>query len=115
VITHCIHCSNLIEFRQGFWRSTSGTITCPALSGIPAPHQPPAAERLAARVASGATITLDDVAPIARESHPEGLQFVAIDRAVMRGQEHICTAVSNTFARRIARALNLHKPNSRGV
>lgn len=43
------------------------------------------------------------------------LQFVAVGRAVMRGAEHIATATSNTFARRIARALNLHKPNSRGV
>lgn len=52
-------------------------------------------------------------APIARESSTK--QFVAVDRAVMRGQEHICTAVSHTFARRIARALNNHTPNSRGV
>lgn len=40
--------------------------------------------------------------------------FVAVARSVMRGQEHIATAVSHTMALRIARALNLHKTNSRG-
>lgn len=48
------------------------------------------------------------------DSRPN-LQFVAIGRSVMRGADHIATAVSNTFAQRIARALNRHKPNSRGV
>jgi hypothetical protein len=43
------------------------------------------------------------------------VRFVAVGASVMRGAEHIATAVSNTFARRIARALNDHKPNSRGV
>jgi hypothetical protein len=46
---------------------------------------------------------------------PAVVQFVAVGASVMRGAEHIATAVSNTFARRIARALNEHKPNSRGV
>jgi hypothetical protein len=53
--------------------------------------------------------------PIARESAAKDQKFVAVDRSVMRGREHIATAVSANFARRIARALNLHKPNSRGV
>jgi hypothetical protein len=43
------------------------------------------------------------------------IRFVAVGASVMRGPEHIATAISNTFARRIARALNEHKPNSRGV
>lgn len=42
-------------------------------------------------------------------------KFAAVGRSVMRGQEHIATAVSSTMAQRIARALNAHKPNSRGV
>lgn len=43
------------------------------------------------------------------------IKFVAVGTSVMRGAEHIATAISTTFARRIARALNEHKPNSRGV
>jgi hypothetical protein len=43
------------------------------------------------------------------------VKFVAVGASVMRGAEHIATAISNTFARRIARALNEHTPNSRGV
>jgi hypothetical protein len=50
----------------------------------------------------------------ARRPNMKDVQFVAVDRSVMRGQEHIATAVSRTMAQRIARALNLHKPNSRG-
>lgn len=45
---------------------------------------------------------------------PKLPQFVAVNRSVMRGQEHIATAVSRTMAMRIARALNTYKPNSRG-
>ncbi|HEY2351969.1 MAG TPA: hypothetical protein VGH83_05630 [Candidatus Acidoferrum sp.] len=41
-------------------------------------------------------------------------KFVAVRKAVMRGEMHICTAVSGNMAQRIARALNLHKPNERG-
>lgn len=40
--------------------------------------------------------------------------FVAIKTTVMRGSEHIALAVSHTMARRIARALNKHKPNEKG-
>jgi hypothetical protein len=55
-------------------------------------------------------------APNTRGLEPEnGLQFVAVGLAVMRGSECIATTRSNTFARRIAKALNLHTPNSRGV
>lgn len=41
--------------------------------------------------------------------------FVAVRLAVMRGTERIATAVSKTMAKRIANALNRHKPNSEGV
>lgn len=41
--------------------------------------------------------------------------FVAVKLAVMRGSEHIATAVSKTMAKRIANALNRHTTNSEGV
>lgn len=41
--------------------------------------------------------------------------FVAVKSAVMRGAEHIATACSKTMAKRIANALNQHKPNKEGV
>jgi hypothetical protein len=44
-----------------------------------------------------------------------GVLFIAKHRSIMRGAEHIATAVSKTMAKRIANALNLHKPNSEGV
>jgi len=43
------------------------------------------------------------------------VQYVAIGRAVMKGQEHIATACSNTMARRIANALRKYVPNRKGV
>jgi len=43
------------------------------------------------------------------------VQYVAIGRAVMKGQEHIATACSNTMARRIANALRKYVPNQKGV
>jgi hypothetical protein len=45
---------------------------------------------------------------------PAPVKFVAVRRAVMRGAEHICTAVSANMAQRIARALNAHTPDRRG-
>ncbi len=42
-------------------------------------------------------------------------QFVAVNKAIMQGQRNLATAVSSTMAKRIARALNLHQPNERGV
>lgn len=42
-------------------------------------------------------------------------QFVAVKGSVMYGRQSIATAVSHTMAKRIARALNAHKTNSRGV
>lgn len=45
----------------------------------------------------------------------QAFKFVAVGRSIMRGSEHIATAISNTFARRIARALNHHQPNERGI
>ena len=48
-------------------------------------------------------------------SAPDAVRFVAVKSAVMRGSEHVATAVSKTMAKRIANALNRHKPNSEGV
>lgn len=42
-------------------------------------------------------------------------QFVGIARAVMQGAKCVAVACSHTFAKRIARALNKHVPNKRGV
>jgi hypothetical protein len=49
--------------------------------------------------------------------HPNNppLQFVAVRLAIMHGDRHVATAVSHTMAKRIARALNLHSPDERGV
>lgn len=41
-------------------------------------------------------------------------KFVAIKEAIMRGAEHIATARSTTFAKRIANALNKYIPDKRG-
>lgn len=51
-----------------------------------------------------------------REDMPNAsaIRFVAIRHTVMRGKEHICTAVSGNMAQRIARALNMHPANRRG-
>jgi hypothetical protein len=46
---------------------------------------------------------------------PKPAQFVAVDQSIMQGARHIATAISATMAKRIARALNLHQPNERGV
>ncbi len=43
-----------------------------------------------------------------------GLRFVAVKLAVMRGADRVAVAVSHTMAKRIANALNAHKPNQRG-
>jgi hypothetical protein len=42
-------------------------------------------------------------------------RFVAVKSAVMHGADHVATAKSKTFAKRIANALNKHKPNDEGV
>jgi len=41
--------------------------------------------------------------------------YAAIGPRVMLGTRAICTAVSNTMAKRIAAALNEHKPDRRGI
>jgi hypothetical protein len=41
-------------------------------------------------------------------------QFVAVRGAIMQGTKHVASAQSHNFAKRIARALNLHKINERG-
>ena len=46
---------------------------------------------------------------------PAPALFVAVKRSVMLGAQHIATAISKTMAKRIANALNKHKPNSEGV
>ena len=43
------------------------------------------------------------------------LRFVAAGLNVMHGAVRVCTATSTTMAQRIAKALNLHTPNSRGI
>lgn len=43
------------------------------------------------------------------------IQFAAIGLRVMRGSWAVCTATSNTLAKRIAAALNEHKTNQRGI
>jgi hypothetical protein len=45
---------------------------------------------------------------------PQTPKFVAVRRAVIRGQETVAQAKSHTFARRIANALNAHVPNEKG-
>jgi hypothetical protein len=42
-------------------------------------------------------------------------QYVAQGARVMMGDRAICTAVSNTLAKRIAAALNNHTPDRRGI
>jgi hypothetical protein len=42
-------------------------------------------------------------------------QYVAKGTSVMMGEKAICTAVSNTLAKRIAAALNNHIPDRRGI
>jgi len=42
-------------------------------------------------------------------------QYVAKGTSVMFGETAICTAVSNTSAKRIAAALNNHIPDRRGI
>jgi hypothetical protein len=42
------------------------------------------------------------------------LIFVSVRQAVMLGSRHICTAISATMAKRIAKALNHYIPNQRG-
>ena len=46
---------------------------------------------------------------------PAEILFYAVGVKVMRAAEYICEARSTTMAQRIAKALNLHKPNSRGI
>lgn len=55
-----------------------------------------------------------DPAPIAVPASP-GPLFVAVKKTVMQAGDFIATACSSTMARRIARALNEHKTNSRGI
>jgi hypothetical protein len=42
-------------------------------------------------------------------------RYAAIGLRVMHGAKAICTAVSNTMAKRIAAALNKHTPDRRGI
>lgn len=143
ITTNCVHCFNLIEFKQGFWRSTNGTITCPARAGGGAhkapslqpeprgklcvhclqtgPHLPNCIvtmvaardERDAAREQKAPVV----VADLLREPSQKdsALQFVAKHNNVLQGSARVAVAVSKTFAKRIAKALNEHVPNREGV
>lgn len=42
-------------------------------------------------------------------------RFVAVGPKVIRDNKLIAGAISNTFARRIANALNVYKPDKRGL
>lgn len=53
-------------------------------------------------------------AAAAREIVPRE-RFVAVGPKIIRNGKLIAGAVSNTFARRIANALNLYKPDKRGL
>lgn len=46
---------------------------------------------------------------------PVRSEYVAINFAVMKGDQAICEAKSNTMAKRIAAALNKHSPDRRGI
>lgn len=61
-----------------------------------------------------ASIAKESTQPGEPEAPAPGGQFVAVDRSIMRGAEHIATAITHSFAKRIARALNLHVPNRKG-
>lgn len=58
----CVYCSNLIQHKDGFWRSQGDTVTCPARSGQG--HKPPALSPLA--VAPGRAYVAGDVSPALR-------------------------------------------------
>jgi hypothetical protein len=47
-------------------------------------------------------------------NHP-AKEYAAIGLRVMFGDRAVCTAVSNTMAKRIAAALNNHTPDRRGI
>jgi hypothetical protein len=46
---------------------------------------------------------------------PNPKTYSPIALRVMLGDKAICTAVSNTMAKRIAAALNAHTPDRRGI
>jgi hypothetical protein len=54
------------------------------------------------------------VGPLERKDPPAGV-FVAVKSSIVKGGETIARARSKTFAKRIAKALNNHKPNAEGV
>jgi hypothetical protein len=51
------------------------------------------------------------MAGVALPSYP---RFISTGLRVMHGSKAVCTAVSNTTAKRIANALNKHDPDRRG-
>ncbi len=54
-------------------------------------------------------------ADVDRLTETKTIKFVAVRTNIMQGAKHIATAISKTFAKRIANALNKHTPNSEGV
>lgn len=67
---------------------------------------------LANVIASGAGF---DFSASVADRASKALQFVNVGIRVMCGQRCVATATSKTMAKRIARALNAHQPNSEGV
>lgn len=65
-------------------------------------------------VAAQKTVDTAIAAAAAREIPPRE-RFVALGPKVVRNGKLIAGAVSNTFARRIANALNVYKPDKRGL
>lgn len=72
-------------------------------------------DELAARAPAPALQPAQAPAAAVESVLPPEKRFVAVKSAVMQGSEHIATAKSKTMAKRIANALNKHKPNDEGV
>lgn len=90
IVGECEFCRKPIWLDRATWRHDSPG-SMPICNHIPVPYR----------------------APIV-EPAPGKKAFVAIKLAVMYGAEHVATAISHTMAKRIARALNSHRTNSKG-
>jgi hypothetical protein len=64
---------------------------------------------------SGLSHCKDHGAPARYPDADASHQFVAVGPKVIRDNQLIAGAVSSTFARRIANALNVYKPDRRGL
>jgi hypothetical protein len=72
--------------------------------------RPTLGEFMARGIAAQKAVDAEIAAAAAPSEHP----FIAVGPKVLRNGELIAGAKSATFARRIANALNLYKPDSRG-